>query len=165
MPQLSSYERTDWRQGQFSPSAKKPMPGVWVSSDSAYYTGTTACTYSPGDIVTTFVRSHTTPLLPTLVPTVRHLRCAVHGNLMLEFSGGLSLDVRVERDGALYIASDNHFGIYGSGRSEDEALRDYESFFVEFYQDIVNSDEHELAKSTLRFKQTLQAFATLKQRG
>ena len=95
----------------------------------------------------------------------RYLDRVVSKGTVVKFDKGLGLKVDIRFQGGKYIASDPQFGIYGFGTTFAEALQDFSDFFVEFYLDIVESDEDELAESTLEFKKTFLAFATLKQRG
>jgi len=93
------------------------------------------------------------------------LQRVVSRNKIVEFDKGICLEVARTFENGSYVFFDSRFGIYGFGRTEAEASKDFQDFFVEFYLDIVCSDEKELALSTLEFKRTLIAFATLRERG
>lgn len=94
-------------------------------------------------------------------PQHRHLEEVSDGSSRVEFDEGLSLRIEITMQDDRYSVADNKFGIYGFGLSKEEALFDYEQFFVKFFRDITETPESELAESTLRYKHTLQAFGTL----
>lgn len=86
-------------------------------------------------------------------------------NMELSIDSGLSLQVDFSFEDGFYIAFNERFGVYGSGKSEEEALLDFKESFIDFYDDIVNTPEEELGDSTLKLKTTLIKFATLTQNG
>lgn len=86
------------------------------------------------------------------------------GDRKVVFDRGLRLAVTIEWDGDLCLASDERFGLYGSGHSQEEAISDYSEFFVEFYSDIVNTPNRELPPSTQSLKRTLKTFGRLEKR-
>jgi len=94
-------------------------------------------------------------------PIYIHLNEISHGDKILKFSAGLSLELEITYEQNLYVTYNETFGIYGSGKTRDEAVRDFNSSFIEFYTDIVNTPDVELAESSIRFKERLQSFATL----
>jgi len=85
----------------------------------------------------------------------------IYNNKVLKFDKGLELKVDTTFQNGLYSIYDRKFGIYGSGKTRDDALRDYSGFFIELYEDIMSTPEEELPQSTRKFKNTLQCFATL----
>jgi len=97
--------------------------------------------------------------------TTHLLREVSFGSRKVAFDSGLLLAVTVERDGSIFVASDERFGLYGSGSSYEEALADYSKFFVEFFTDLDETPYSELPRSTCEFKRTLLAFGKITDRG
>lgn len=82
-------------------------------------------------------------------------------NRSLIFDKGLALQVFESYNGNLYTIHDRRFNIYGSGQTPEDAYGDYSQFFIELYEDIINTPDDELPQSTLDFKKTLKCFAVL----
>lgn len=98
------------------------------------------------------------------LPEIEYLQRLEHGDRVVELDKGLILQVEILYEEGRYIAYDHKFGIYGSGDSRQEALSDFNQFFVEFFAEIVESPDEELPPSTVEFKNTLTAFGKLKRR-
>jgi hypothetical protein len=78
----------------------------------------------------------------------------------LIFDKGVSLKVDISFEGGSFIAYNERFGLYGFGQSHEEALKDFEESFIEYYINIVNTPNTELGESTIKFKKVLQSFAS-----
>lgn len=89
------------------------------------------------------------------------LRYVVSGERRVVFDRGLALELYVVKDGRTVVVSDERFGLYGSGSTYQQALADYSDFFVDFFEDIVNTPSSELPPSTREFRRTLLAFGKL----
>jgi hypothetical protein len=84
------------------------------------------------------------------------------GNKEVIFNSGLTLKVDISFEDKHYIAYNETFGIYGFGENREEAINEFKEAFVDFYCDIVEMPERELGQSTIRYKNTLLSFATLR---
>ncbi|RKX26103.1 MAG: hypothetical protein DRP45_04425 [Candidatus Zixiibacteriota bacterium] len=107
------------------------------------------------------------PMTPpaATMPETHHLPRVSHGGRVVEFDRGLSLQLRISFEDGLFIASDSRFGLYGSGKSREQAFDDFSEFFVEFFAEITSSKDKDLPPSTREFKKTLAAFGTLRTDG
>ena len=101
----------------------------------------------------------------TIFLDTHYLSDVESGQRRVRFDRGLHLAVTVVLDSELYVASDEKFGIYGSGRTVDEAIADYSDFFVEFFSEIVNTPNAELPPSAQSLKRTFKAFGKLENSG
>lgn len=91
-----------------------------------------------------------------------YLKKVQYNKESLLFDKGISLEVIFSYSNGIYTVYDEKFNIYGSGSTKENAMRDYEKFFIELYKDIVNTPDEELPASTLSFKNTLKCFASLR---
>ena len=97
--------------------------------------------------------------------SIHHLNELSIAGHFLKLHSGLSLDVEIERHADSITAYNHTFGIYGFGKTKEEALEDFSNAFITFYKDITNTPDIELGDSTIKFKKTLETFALLVNRG
>lgn len=149
-------------------SLKKQRP-IYTQDDSACWSPTVGSSnsYGPWTNASTLseVSVWNSPIIVArkdmpLSKTV-HLRKVTSGKRDLVFDKGLSLELRVTRDANHFVVSDESFGFYGTGCTYEDALADYSSFFIDFFEDIVGTPNRELPSSTREFKRTLSSFCRL----
>lgn len=103
----------------------------------------------------------TTAYVDEYKPRTIHMERLCFGDKVLSIKSGLSLKVEVYLDDGNWIAFNERFGIYGFGASRQDALRDFQETFIEFYENIVNCPNENLGPSTIEFKTVLSSFATV----
>ncbi len=147
----------DRGEGKFVPKTKRwprelvstTAPAIPMVIHSFHF----VCTWSGGEV-------HTTSEVDASM--TRHLSKITYDNMELLFDKGVTLRVDISFEEGYAIAFNERFGIYGFGKNEEKALLEFNASFIDFYKDIVESPPEELGNSTLEFKKTLMAFATLK---
>jgi hypothetical protein len=95
------------------------------------------------------------------ISSTRSLTELNYDKYRLNTHSGISLLVELEYEAPHFIAYNETFGIYGSGDTEESAIKDFEQSFIEFYLMITDCSPEKLGRSTLEFRKTLETFATL----
>jgi len=107
-----------------------------------------------------WISSRTSSTSPTLV---RHISVSKfkYDKYQLQILNGLALDIEVSNDSGGFIAYNDGLGVYGVGATFDKAVSDFEQALIEYYLNITDCSEDILGESALKFRKTLENFATL----